>query len=353
MGRRECPSLLRGDDFFNREGTQPGEKGESAESASRGDRAHTTWYTPGMRFKRREARWVSIRCVLDACGVRDHDTSNERKLPKCMDNRRGREHNFGTQRRSCFRVCIALAVVSMGALLSFVPAFGRGATRSGRKGWIAGAQCDHRRRARRAAASAPACGPTLAGKGHAGVKQGPTLDGLAEGVEGQRWRAKAAPASRVYARRAGRRRRGPTLAGKGRAGVKGQPDETSEPGSARAVCPPWGPEAMPAYLEGRGCAKPRPGSPGRAEARSMAIDGRQPQRVPSVRSPSERAGGHGCAPEGARFEPWAERSRPRWECWSPAAKTVARARAGRWCGRHQAGMAACGGSRSDARHKGP
>jgi hypothetical protein len=46
--------------------------------------------------------------------------SNERKLPKCMDNRRGREHNFGTQRRSCFRVCIALAVVSMGALLSFV-----------------------------------------------------------------------------------------------------------------------------------------------------------------------------------------------------------------------------------------
>lgn len=65
------------------------------------------------------------------CALRPSDenhTSNERKLPKCMDNRRGRQHNFGTQRRSCFRVCIALAVVSMGALLSFVPAFGRGAT---------------------------------------------------------------------------------------------------------------------------------------------------------------------------------------------------------------------------------
>ena len=148
-----------------------------------------------------------------------------------MDNRRGRQHNFGTQRRSCFRVCIALAVVSMGALLSFVPAFGRGATRSGRKGWIAGAQCDHRRRARRAAASAPACGPTLnwqgpcwrearaharrAGKtsrANAGGqrprrRQGSTLDGLAEGVEGQRWRARAELASRANQTR--RRHRAP------------------------------------------------------------------------------------------------------------------------------------------------
>jgi len=183
-----------------------------------------------------------------------------------MDNRRGRQHNFGTQRRSCFRVCIALAVVSMAlCFLSCRPSAVAPRGRGARDGLQERSAIIVDVRARRAAASAPACGPTPAGKGHAGVKQGPTLDGLA-------------------------RRRGPTLAGKGRAGVKGL-RSTGWPKVSRANAGGRGPR----WRQGStldGLAEGVEGQRWRARA---ALAPRANQTSRRHRAPHVR-----CAPRGAR-----------------------------------------------------